>query len=48
LIVPSIFALLMGRRTAHTPSLDPDDGASTHYDPAGREALASQGASAAP
>jgi len=36
LIVPSIFALLMGRRTAHSPSLYPDDPASAHYDPAGR------------
>jgi multidrug efflux pump subunit AcrB len=36
-IVPSIFALLMGRRTAQSPSLHPDDPASAHYDPAGRE-----------
>jgi multidrug efflux pump subunit AcrB len=35
LIVPSIFALLMGRRVAHSPSLYPDDPASSHYDPAG-------------
>ena len=34
-IVPSIFALLMGRRTAQSPSLYPDDPASAHYDPAG-------------
>jgi multidrug efflux pump subunit AcrB len=36
LIVPSIFALLMGRQIAHSPSLDPDDAASAHYHPAGR------------
>jgi multidrug efflux pump subunit AcrB len=35
LIVPSIFALLMGRRVARSPSLDPDDVGSAHYDPAG-------------
>jgi multidrug efflux pump subunit AcrB len=36
-IVPSVFALLMGRRTPHSPSLHPDDPDSSHYDPAGRE-----------
>ena len=36
LIVPSIFALLMGHRKAHSPSLYPDDPASSHYDPDGR------------
>ena len=36
LIVPSIFALLMGQRKAQSPSLYPDDPTSTHYDPAGR------------
>ena len=36
-IVPSIFALLMGRRAAASPSVYPDDPASAHYDPAGRE-----------
>jgi multidrug efflux pump subunit AcrB len=35
-IVPSVFALLMGRRVATSPSLHPDDPASSHYDPAGR------------
>jgi multidrug efflux pump subunit AcrB len=34
-IVPSVFALLMGRRTPRSPSLHPDDPASTHYDPTG-------------
>jgi multidrug efflux pump subunit AcrB len=33
LIVPSIFALLIGRSAAHSPSLYPDDPESTHYDP---------------
>jgi multidrug efflux pump subunit AcrB len=36
-IVPSVFALLMGRRVARSPSLDPDDHDSSHYDPDGRE-----------
>jgi multidrug efflux pump subunit AcrB len=34
-IVPSVFALLMGRRVARSPSVDPDDPASSHYDPDG-------------
>ena len=34
-IVPSVFALLMGRQTARSPSLYPDDPASSHYDPDG-------------
>ena len=33
LIVPSIFALLMGQRMARSPSLHPDDPASAYYDP---------------
>jgi multidrug efflux pump subunit AcrB len=36
-IVPSVFALLMGRRVAQSPSLHPDDPDSAHYDPDGRE-----------
>jgi multidrug efflux pump subunit AcrB len=32
LIVPSIFALLMGKRTSRSPSLYPDDPASAYYD----------------
>jgi hypothetical protein len=36
-IVPSVFALLMGRTTPHSPSLHPDDPDSSHYDPPGRE-----------
>jgi multidrug efflux pump subunit AcrB len=47
-IVPSVFALLMGRRVARSPSLHPDDPASSHYDPDGREAEASPGGAAGP
>jgi multidrug efflux pump subunit AcrB len=36
-VVPSVFALLMGQRAASSPSLQPDDPASAHYDPDGRE-----------
>jgi hypothetical protein len=32
-IVPSVFALLMGRREPHSPSLYPDDPASAYYAP---------------
>jgi multidrug efflux pump subunit AcrB len=42
-IVPSVFGLLMGQRTARSPSLQPDDPASSHYDPDGREPEASHG-----
>ena len=40
-IVPSVFALLMGRRTAGSPSLYPNDPNSSHYDPDGLEGEAS-------
>jgi multidrug efflux pump subunit AcrB len=36
LIVPSVFALLMGRAIPHSPSLHPNDPGSSHYDPDGR------------
>jgi hypothetical protein len=36
-IVPSVFALLMGRSKPQSPSLHPDDPDSTHYAPDGRE-----------
>jgi multidrug efflux pump subunit AcrB len=36
-IVPSVFALLMGRTTPQSPSLHPDDPDSLHYAPDGRE-----------
>jgi Cu/Ag efflux pump CusA len=34
-IVPSVFALLMGRRAPRSPSLHPDDPDSSYYDPDG-------------
>ena len=36
-IVPSVFALLMGKKTPRSPSLYPDDPESSHYAPDGRE-----------
>jgi hypothetical protein len=36
-IVPSVFALLMGRKTPRSPSLHPDDPDSAHYAPDGLE-----------
>jgi multidrug efflux pump subunit AcrB len=33
MVVPSIFALVMGRSLARSPSIYPDDPASAHYDP---------------
>jgi hypothetical protein len=33
LVVPSIFALVIGRKEAHSPSIYPDDRESAHYDP---------------
>jgi multidrug efflux pump subunit AcrB len=48
LIVPSVFALPMGRRVARSPSLYPDDPDSAHYDPAGRAAEAPLGGPATP
>jgi AcrB/AcrD/AcrF family len=42
-IVPSVFALLMGRSKPRSPSLAPDDPDSTHYDPAGSEPEAPDG-----
>jgi multidrug efflux pump subunit AcrB len=39
-IVPSVFALLMGRAKPGSPSLYPDDPDSSHYDPDGREPAA--------
>jgi multidrug efflux pump subunit AcrB len=33
LVLPAVFSLLMGRSSSQSPSLDPDDPASTHYDP---------------
>ena len=33
LVLPSVFTLLLGRASNQSPSLDPDDPASAHYDP---------------
>jgi multidrug efflux pump subunit AcrB len=33
LVIPSIFALVIGKRVARSPSIYPDDPESTHYDP---------------
>jgi hypothetical protein len=33
LIVPSIFALVIGRKAARSPSICPEDPGSEHYDP---------------
>ena len=36
-IVPSVFALLMGKKTPRSPSLHPDDPESSHYAPDGSQ-----------
>ena len=33
LVLPAVFTLLLGRASNRSPSLDPDDPTSTHYDP---------------
>ena len=33
LVLPSVFALVIGRKEAHSPSIYPDDPESKHYDP---------------
>ena len=33
LVLPSVFALVIGRKVAHSPSIYPDDPESAHYDP---------------
>jgi hypothetical protein len=48
-IVPSMFALLMGRSKPRSPSLHPDDPDSSHYAPDGRgPEAAAHGDAAAP
>ncbi len=42
LVVPSIFAVVIGRKAAHSPSISPDDPGSPHYDP---EAFTGEGQS---
>jgi hypothetical protein len=46
-IVPSVFALLMGRSKPRSASLHPDDPDSARYDPDGREPEAPHGNSVA-
>ncbi len=36
LVVPSIFAVVIGRRKSRSPSIHPDDPDSSHFDPQGR------------
>jgi multidrug efflux pump subunit AcrB len=43
LILPAIFAVVQGRAGAGSPSLDPDDPASTYFDQGGAEAAAERG-----
>ncbi len=33
LVLPSIFAVVIGNKVAHSPSMDPEDPHSSHYDP---------------
>ncbi len=33
LVIPSVFSVIIGRRTHHSPSIYPDDRESAHYDP---------------
>jgi multidrug efflux pump subunit AcrB len=33
LVLPSVFAMVQGRATSASPSLDPDDATSAHYEP---------------
>jgi multidrug efflux pump subunit AcrB len=33
LVLPAVFTILLGRASSQSPSLDPDDPASVHYDP---------------
>lgn len=33
LVLPSVFAMVQGRVTSTSPSLDPDDASSSHYEP---------------
>jgi multidrug efflux pump subunit AcrB len=44
LIVPSIFAIVIGNKVASSPSIHPDDPESTHFDPAGAGTGTSDGA----
>jgi len=43
LIVPAIFTLLMGKKKKVSPSVDPDDSQSRHFDHSGHETAAAHG-----
>ena len=43
LVVPAIFTLLMGNKTKVSPSMDPDDSRSRHFDGDGHEVQAAHG-----
>jgi hypothetical protein len=48
LVVPSIFALVVGRSKYHSPSVYPDDRDSAHYDPHALEGEGGSGADGPP
>ena len=43
LIVPAMFAIVMGEKKKVSPSMDPDDPSSRHYDAGGHESTAAHG-----
>ena len=43
LILPAVFAMVMGHSKFRSPSLHPDDPDSSHYDPAGKDVERDQG-----
>jgi multidrug efflux pump subunit AcrB len=43
LVLPAVFTLLLGRASNQSPSLDPDDPASAHYDPLPHPTLTADG-----
>jgi len=40
LIVPAMFVIVIGQRKKTSPSMDPDDASSRHYDPPDKEGAA--------
>ena len=48
LVLPAVFTLLLGRASERSPSLDPDDPASVHYDPINPADAGGPGAAAQP
>jgi hypothetical protein len=47
LVLPAVFTFLLGRASSQSPSLDPDDPSSTHYDPIHPDAHRGNGHAAA-